>query len=47
VSVILKRVADEAGLDSEHIFAHSLRAGSATQAAKRGGSGEGIKRLGR
>jgi hypothetical protein len=47
VAIIVKRSASEAGLDSVRLSAHSLRAGCATQAAKRGVGSDGIKRLGR
>jgi integrase len=47
IAIIVKRSASEAGLDSARLSAHSLRAGCATQAAKRGVGSDGIKRLGR
>jgi integrase len=47
VALIVKRTTAAAGLDAERLSAHSLRAGCATQAAKRGVGSDGIKRLGR
>jgi integrase len=47
VALVVKRAARLAGLDADRLSAHSLRAGCATQAAKRGVNAEGIKRLGR
>jgi integrase len=47
VSLVVKRTAAAAGLDTTRLSAHSLRAGCATQAAKRGVGSDGVKRLGR
>jgi integrase len=47
VARTVKRTTKAAGLDVDRLSAHSLRAGAATQAAKRGVRSENIKRLGR
>jgi integrase len=47
VAHTVKRAARRAGLDVARLSAHSLRAGAATTASKRGESADQIKRLGR
>lgn len=47
IALTVQRTAAAAGLDASKLGAHSLRAGCATQAAKKGVHATGIKRLGR